>query len=231
MSCGRWPTWKPSAGWTRWSTPRPASPAAPGGADPGGGTGGTGGTGEGTEGGPGSGGDGGPAARRTPAGTLGPGGGAGEIPAGFAARVNLTIPLATLLGLAERPGTLSRTGPVDPALARELAAAAARSPRSTWCITVTGTDHRPLAHGCGRPPPRDRDKRGTARPPATGPFISPAMTTARPEPAPSGWTSPPSPGQPAPTPARRRGRDGGGPGVRAGEPGRAVRPQVPGEGP
>ena len=77
--------------------------------------------------------------------------------------MNLTIPLATLLGLAERPGMLSRTGPVDPALARQLAAAAARSPRSTWCITVTGPGHRPVAHGCGRPPPRGRDQRGTAR--------------------------------------------------------------------
>ena len=38
----------------------------------------------------------------------------GRSPAGFAARVNLTIPLATLLGLAERPGMLSRTGPADP---------------------------------------------------------------------------------------------------------------------
>ncbi len=88
-----------------------------GGADPGGGTGGTGdGTGNGTEGGPGSGGDGGPGSGGPRPGTLGgPGrGGTGEIPAGFAARVNLTIPLATLLGLAERPGMLSRTGPVDP---------------------------------------------------------------------------------------------------------------------
>ena len=109
--------------------------------------------------------------------------------------MNLTIPLATLLGLADRPGTLSRTGPVDPALARQLAAAAARSPRSTWCVTVTGPGHRPLAHGCGRLPPRGRDNRDTAAaPPATGPFISPAMTTARPQPALSGWTSPPSPG-------------------------------------
>ncbi len=137
------------------------------------GTEGTGGTGEGTGGGPGSGGPGGPGGPG-PDGPRpgGPGGGAaaGEIPAGFAARVNLTVPLATLLGLAERPGLLSRTGPVDPALARDLAAAAARSPRSTWCLTVTGPDHRPLAHGCGRPPPR-RDGRGTAA--RDGPLYTP----------------------------------------------------------
>src|ERR1700677_2615118 len=78
----------------------------------------------------------------------------GQVPAGFRARVNLTIPLTTALRLTERPGTMSRIGPVDPALARDLAAAAARDPRSTWCITVTGPDGRPVAHGCGRPPPR-----------------------------------------------------------------------------
>ena len=61
-------------------------------------------------------------------------------------------------------------GPIDPALARDLAAAAARSPRSTWCVTVTGPGYRPAAHGCGRPPPR-RDERGaTAR---DGPVYSP----------------------------------------------------------
>ena len=67
--------------------------------------------------------------------------------------MNLTVPLATLLRLAERPGVMSRAGPVDPALARDLAAAAARNARSTWCITITGPDSRPIAHGCGRPRP------------------------------------------------------------------------------
>jgi hypothetical protein len=100
--------------------------------------------------------------------------GSGTVPPGFAAKVNLTValpdltlPLLTFLGLADRPGTMSRVGPVDPDLARTLAAAAARNPDSTWCITVTGTDHRPVAHGCGRPPPRGgkrhRGKRGAAQ--------------------------------------------------------------------
>jgi len=99
-------------------------------------------------------------------GTPGEGTGPGRVPPGFAAKVNLTValadltlPLLTFLGLAERPGTMSRIGPVDPDLARTLAAAAARNPDSTWCITVTGTDHRPVAHGCGRPPPRGRKRR------------------------------------------------------------------------
>ena len=152
-------------------------PGVPGGAGPDSGNpGGTGdGTGGGTEGGPGTGENGGRGPRAPRPGTPGgPGPGAGQVPPGFAARVNLTVPLATLLGLAERPGTLSRTGPVDPALARDLAAAAARSPRSTWCLTVTGPDHRPLTHGCGRPPPRRdtrRDKRDTAA--RDGPLYTP----------------------------------------------------------
>jgi hypothetical protein len=37
------------------------------------------------------------------------------------ARANLTVPLATLLGLAERPGAGHGLGPLDPALARDLA--------------------------------------------------------------------------------------------------------------
>jgi hypothetical protein len=103
----------------------------------------------------------------------------GQVPAGFRARVNLTIPLTTMLGLAERPGVMSRVGPVDPAQARDLAAAAARDPRSTWCITITGPDGRPIAHGCGRPPPRS----GTPR----------AARTTRDGPAPGGGPDPPGP--------------------------------------
>src|SRR5207253_6121195 len=51
-------------------------------------------------------------------------------PAGPAARITLTAPLATLAGLADRPGELGGLGPVDPWLARDLAAAAAANPKS-----------------------------------------------------------------------------------------------------
>jgi hypothetical protein len=54
-------------------------------------------------------GDGGPGAGPPPAGPVG-----GAVPPGFAGRVTLTIPLATLLGLAARPGEISGIGPVDP---------------------------------------------------------------------------------------------------------------------
>jgi hypothetical protein len=42
-------------------------------------------------------------------------------------------------------------GPIDPDLARDLAAAAARNPRSTWCVTVTDQDGHAVGHGCARP--------------------------------------------------------------------------------
>ena len=76
---------------------------------------------------------------------------AGVIPAGFAGRVTLTIPLATLLGRADRPGEMAGIGPVDPWLARDLARAAARNPRSTWCVTVTDEQGHAIGHGCARP--------------------------------------------------------------------------------
>lgn len=75
-------------------------------------------------------------------------------PRRLAAHVNLTIPLLTQLGLAAEPGTVAGFGPVDPALARELATAAAAHPVSRFCVTVTGTDGQAIGHGCvpGRPP-------------------------------------------------------------------------------
>jgi len=85
-----------------------------------------------------------------------------------AAKINLTIPLATLLGLAEHPGEAAGFGPIDAALARALAAQAASHPATTWCITVTGPDGHPLAHGCARKGRRKRETGRRTRPPAPG---------------------------------------------------------------
>jgi hypothetical protein len=106
-------------------------------------------------GGPGHGGPG-PHAARTPApaGPL-----AGVIPPGFAGRATLTIPAATLLDLADRPGEMAGIGPIDPDLARDLASAAARNPRSTWCVTVTDSQGHAIAHGCARQAPAGPAKR------------------------------------------------------------------------
>ena len=97
-------------------------------------------------------------------GTTGQDGAAGAGPAldtgpaagaagGFAGRVTLTVPLATLLDLDQRPGEIPGLGPIDPWLARDLASAAARNPKTTWCVTVTDEHGHAVGHGCARPEP------------------------------------------------------------------------------
>jgi hypothetical protein len=63
---------------------------------------------------------------------------------------DLVIPLLTLLGLAERPGEGHGLGPLDPALCRDLAAAASNSLRSRWCVTITDPSGFAVGHGCAR---------------------------------------------------------------------------------
>jgi hypothetical protein len=94
----------------------------------------------------------------------------GRTPAGFAGRVTLTVPLATLVGLADRPGELGSLGPVDPWLARDLATAAAASPKTTWCVTVTDDKGHAVAHGCARPESRKYRKRAGPGPPGENGF-------------------------------------------------------------
>jgi hypothetical protein len=77
--------------------------------------------------------------------------------------INLTVPLSTMLGLADRPGEISGTGaagPADAGTCRQLATALARSPAARWCVTVTDPAGRAIAHGCAKagpgPPGSDR---------------------------------------------------------------------------
>ena len=162
------------------------------------------GDGTGEPGGPGgahAGGPGGPGPAGGPGGS-GPGGsepggpGGSVIPAGFAGKINLTVPAATLLDLADRPGEITGIGPVDPDLARDLAAAAAANPKTTWCVTVTDRDGHAIGHGCARPEPRS--ERGT--PGKTGT----SCTSGGPDPP--GSTGPP---RFRFTPDRRDGPPGG----------------------
>jgi hypothetical protein len=76
--------------------------------------------------------------------------------------VNLTMPLATWLGLSDAPGHATGYGPLDGGDSRDLAALLARQSRSRWCVTVTGEDGRPVAHGCARTGPSPS---GGSRPP------------------------------------------------------------------
>src|SRR5690348_13067152 len=88
-----------------------------------------------------------------------PGHSSAAAPGGFAGRVTLTMPLTNLLDLADRPGEIPGIGPIDPWLARDLAAAAARNPTTTWCVTVTDGQGHAVGHGCARPEPKRHRKR------------------------------------------------------------------------
>ena len=101
-----------------------------------------------------------------PAPAPAPGAGAGP---SIAALVTLTIPLATWRGRSEASGEADEFGPVDGDDARDLAAAAARHPRTRWCLTALNPDGTAAAHGClpGRHPPPGLA--GPA-PPGTGPL-------------------------------------------------------------
>jgi hypothetical protein len=95
---------------------------------------------------------------------------AGAAAGGFAGRVTLTIPLGTAAGLTDRPGELAGLGPVDPWLARDLAAAAAQNPKTTWCVTVTDQHGHAVGHGCARPEPKSHRKRAGPGPPGGAGF-------------------------------------------------------------
>jgi hypothetical protein len=96
----------------------------------------------------------------------GDGAGDGSGPGGAGGRLEVlpevTVPLATLLGLAERPGENRLLGPLDPALARDLAAAAAGSPHSRWEVTIVDDHGYAVGHGVARPGHRRQWKGRTA---------------------------------------------------------------------
>src|SRR5579875_3519404 len=138
------------------------------------------------DGGPdGSGGNGGPGRTgSSPAGT-GPVGQARDAgpDAGpsLAALVNITVPLGTLFGELAVPGQAAGFGPLDPDTARDLVAAAARDPRTRWCVTALGRDRTAAAHACvsgrhhpprlggaGPPGPPGVDGSGPPGPPPPG---------------------------------------------------------------
>ena len=156
---------------------------------------------EGNGGGPGRrrscGGPGGNGPGRGPAG--GPGGsgrgGLGGADAGpsLAALVTITVPWSALTGQSATPAEVGGFGIVDAADARDLAAAAARDPRTRWCVTALHPDGTAAAHGCA--PGRHHPPPGTSTPtaphgPAPGgtPGPGPPGPGARPgDPPPGTW--------------------------------------------
>jgi hypothetical protein len=129
---------------------------------------------EGNDGGDGPGGNG-----SGPGGNGGNGGNGPEAgkPApepGFSANTNMTIPLLSLLGLAERAGEAHGLGVIDPDLARRLAAAAASNPRSNWGVIVTDPEGRAIGYGQARATKRARDRAGPG-PPGNGKLPRPGQ--------------------------------------------------------
>jgi Domain of unknown function (DUF222) len=108
-----------------------------------------------------------------PDGGSGPGSGDAD-PGGAGGRPVLPVviaPLATLQGRAKRPGDNRLLGPLDPALTRDLAAAAARSPSARWEITIIDDHGYAIGHGVARP---RRGRRQQPRPPGTALCALPA---------------------------------------------------------
>jgi hypothetical protein len=93
--------------------------------------------------------------------------------------VNITVPLATAQGWSETPGEAAGFGIVDGDDARDLLAAAARHPRTRWCITAVSPDGTATAHAClrGQHPPPSLTSPGTTTPPSTGPPPWPHVLT------------------------------------------------------
>ena len=89
----------------------------------------------------------------------------------LAALVNITVPLATALGLSGTPGEAAGFGLLDAATARDLLTAAGRSPHTRWCVTVLNPDGTAAAHGCatGRHPPPPGPEPPGPEPPETPP--------------------------------------------------------------
>jgi uncharacterized protein DUF222 len=91
---------------------------------------------------------------------------------GNAALMGRELPPDEVLACDQRicwwAGELSGLGPVDPWLARDLAAAAAQNPKTTWCMTVTDTKGHAVGHGCARPEPKRHRKRAGPGPPPGG---------------------------------------------------------------
>ena len=92
----------------------------------------------------------------TPAGANDPGSApVGAINPGFTpvGAINLTMPLATWLGLSESPGDAAGFGPLGAGDSRALARSLADHPATRWCITITDSHGRAVAHGRARAAP------------------------------------------------------------------------------
>jgi hypothetical protein len=77
--------------------------------------------------------------------------------------VNLVLPLSTWLGWSLSPGEVAGFGPLDATDSQALATTLARDPATRWCLTLTGTGGRAVAHGCAKTAPGQPPTERTGR--------------------------------------------------------------------
>ena len=82
------------------------------------------------------------------------------------AAVNLTMPLASWLGLSDAPGDAAGFGALDADDSRAIADVLSARADTRWCLTLTDSQGRPVAHGCAQagPPPSQRRVKRPHRP-------------------------------------------------------------------
>jgi hypothetical protein len=97
----------------------------------------------------------------------------GDTGPSLAALVTITVPLAAAQGDPAAAGEVAGFGPVDAQDARDLLTAAARDPRTRWCVTAVHPDGTAAAHGCApgpiRWPPGALQPHGPGPPPGPPP--------------------------------------------------------------
>jgi hypothetical protein len=121
-----------------------------------------------------------------------------------AGTVNLTMPLGTWLGLLDVPGEVTGFGPLTADDSRHLGTAMAGHTQTQWCVTLTGGDGRPFAHGCAHPgcgPPGPPPSAWASPPRCPAP---PQQGPAPPQQGPAPPQQGPAPPQQKPAPARPR---------------------------
>jgi hypothetical protein len=104
-------------------------------------------------------------------GSSGPGSGSGsQAGPSLAALVNITVAWSTMTRRSLAPAEVDGLGLVDAGDAADLIAAAARDPRTRWCVTGLNPDGTAAAHGCatGRHAPPGTSSSGDSGP-AAGP--------------------------------------------------------------
>jgi Domain of unknown function (DUF222) len=103
--------------------------------------------------------------------------GAPDIGPSVAALVNITVPWSSAVGESGTPADVAGFGQVHATDARDLLAAAARDPRTRWCVTALHPDGTAAAHGCvaGRHPPPGTSNSALTPGPGSGPGPPPSI--------------------------------------------------------